>query len=87
MTVLRGPIDREVRVGEKIELNNIPPKFVTIHSDVVDPLRHIEARTFLVEETRTMCDVIWQDGRREIISSKELIPYTSPDEYDHWSVI
>ena len=86
LTLLRGPIDLEVRVADKVLLKNPPPDLVTRHGHTKDPLGIVEVANFVVIETRTMCDLIWQDGRRERVRSSELTPYVNPDEYDCWFV-
>ncbi|KAJ7293424.1 hypothetical protein C8J57DRAFT_1551895 [Mycena rebaudengoi] len=46
--------------------------------------KKVVVKTFSVTETQTILDVLWQDGIKETLLSKELIPYLNPDEYDCW---
>lgn len=57
---------------------------VTRHGKEDDPNHILEVRTFVVQETRTTITILWQDGTRETLDSKEAIPYLNPDEYDCW---
>jgi ubiquitin-conjugating enzyme E2 O len=41
-------------------------------------------KTLCVRETKTIVNVLWQDGSQESLPSTELIPYLNPDEYDCW---
>ena len=41
-------------------------------------------QTFVVRETQSTVQVLWQDGTREILKTTEIIPHLNPDEYECW---
>ena len=44
----------------------------------------VEVRTLVVRQTRSTVNVLWQDGTKERLDSRETVPYLNPDEYDCW---
>lgn len=63
------------------------------HSDGLPNTRHgqegsvdgvIDVQSFLVNETETTIEVLWQDGVQELLKATDVIPYLNPDEYDCW---
>lgn len=44
----------------------------------------IEVRHFIVRDRQTQVTVLWQDGTKETMPAKELVPHLHPDEYDCW---
>jgi len=73
-----------MRVGERVVFKDPTRPPFTTHGQETDPASALVVRTLVVKETRTTLDVLWQDGTRETLNSKELIPYLNPDEYDCW---
>jgi ubiquitin-conjugating enzyme E2 O len=86
LIMVRSKPHHDMRVGDKVVLKNAANLPVTKHGRASDPAGVIEVQTLVVKETRTTVDVLWQDGTRETVNSKELIPYVNPDEYDCWCV-
>ncbi|KAG6878620.1 hypothetical protein C0993_001143 [Termitomyces sp. T159_Od127] len=83
LTLIRGRSDLEMRVGDRVRLkDNSAAPFTRHRRDDTDAL--LEVRLFVVTETETTLDVLWQDGTRERVRSTEVIPYLNPDEYDCW---
>lgn len=83
LTLIRGHSDLEMRVGDRVRLKDNTAAPFTIHRrDDTDAL--LEVRLFVVTETETTLDVLWQDGTKESLRSTEVIPYLNPDEYDCW---
>lgn len=75
-----------MRVGDRVQLKK---KFVenlprTKHGLEGHATGVIFVQTFMVTETETILDVLWQDGTKETLKAKEVIPYLNPDEYDCW---
>ena len=40
--------------------------------------------TYVVQETKSSVEVLWQDGTRETLDACNTVPYLNPDEYDCW---
>ena len=40
--------------------------------------------TYVVQETKSSVEVLWQDGTRETLDARNTVPYLNPDEYDCW---
>lgn len=73
-----------MRVGDKVALKNTLCNPETRHGKVSDTGGEIVVRAYVVEETHTTVQILWQDGTTEVLSSQKLIPYLNPDEYDCW---
>jgi ubiquitin-conjugating enzyme E2 O len=73
-----------MRVGDKVHLKDCVDLPITTHGQEGDPAGVIAVQTFVVKETKTTVNVLWQDGTQETLPSTELIPYLNPDEYDCW---
>ena len=71
-------------MGDRVLLKGVNDVPVTRHGRDEGENSGIDVRTFVVRETRTSVDVLWQDGVKETLDSKETIPYLNPDEYDCW---
>ncbi|KAG6896411.1 hypothetical protein C0992_008413 [Termitomyces sp. T32_za158] len=83
LTLIRGRSDLEMRVGDRVRLkDNTAAPFTRHRRDDTDA--PFELRLFIVTETETNLDVLWQDGTKESVRSTEVIPYLNPDEYDCW---
>ncbi|KAG6821345.1 hypothetical protein H0H93_014142, partial [Arthromyces matolae] len=83
LTLIRGRSDLEMRVGDRVRLKDLTGIPFTRHrSD--DTNGSLEVRLFIVTETETTLDILWQDGTKESVRSTEVIPYLNPDEYDSW---
>ncbi|KAF7310777.1 Isocitrate lyase [Mycena chlorophos] len=83
LILLRSVADSEMRVGDRVTFKDESKLPSTVHG--LDGTMKVLVKTFTVTETRTVVDVLWQDGTRESsIRSTELIPYLNPDEYDCW---
>jgi ubiquitin-conjugating enzyme E2 O len=76
--------DHGVHVGEGVVFKDRTRPPFTAHSQESDPSSGLVVRTLIIKETRTTLDILWQDGSKETLDSKELIPYLNPDEYDCW---
>ena len=74
-----------MHVGDRVTLqkDNLP---VTRHGRESEPPGVIEVGTLVVTETRTLVNVLWQDGTRETLDARVTVPYLNPDEYDCWCV-
>lgn len=72
-----------MRVGDRVSLKDNTGAPRTKHGQE-DSGDSIEVQTFMVVETQTTFDVLWQDGTRETLKSTEIIPYLNPDENDCW---
>ncbi|EJD03783.1 uncharacterized protein FOMMEDRAFT_139931 [Fomitiporia mediterranea MF3/22] len=84
LTLLRGINDQLPRVGDRITLKSVLDSMVTTHGQAGQKAGVVHVDTFVVSETQTMVDLLWQDGRTETVRSTELVPYLNPDEYDCW---
>ncbi|OCH96053.1 hypothetical protein OBBRIDRAFT_766074 [Obba rivulosa] len=85
LTLVRRRAEQALRVGDRVLLKDrASPVPVTRHGRDEVENSAIEVRTFIVRETSTTVDVLWQDGTKETLDSKETIPYLNPDEYDCW---
>lgn len=83
LTVIRMRLD-DVRVGDKVLLENDVGVPVTRYGVESEPNGAMTIKTLCVRETKTIVNVLWQDGSQESLPSTELIPYLNPDEYDCW---
>lgn len=86
LTLVRRRAEQAIRVGDRVVLKDSTGVPVTRHGKEDDSRHMLEVRTFVVKETHTLVNVLWQDGTREPVDAKETIPYLNPDEYDCWSV-
>lgn len=86
LTIVRGRSELEMRVGDRVRLKDTTGVPSTRHSQGGDDADVIIVQTFMVTETETTLDVLWQDGVHETLRSTEVIPYLNPDEYDCWWV-
>ncbi|KAF8973555.1 hypothetical protein BDZ97DRAFT_1775695 [Flammula alnicola] len=84
LTLIRGRSDLEMRVGDRVHLKDAKGLPWTEHGQEGDATGVVQVQTFLVTETVTELDILWQDGTRETLKSVEVIPYLNPDEYDCW---
>lgn len=75
-----------MRVGDRVHLKNTTGMPLTEHGKQGDPTGVVHVQTFLVTETATELEVLWQDGTKESLKSVDVIPYLNPDEYDCWRV-
>lgn len=84
LTLVRS--DPCISVGDKLRFKDPTGLPATRHGDSTIPFGLLENRFFVVKETRTAVDVLWQDGTSETLRSTDIIPYMNPDEYDCWYV-
>ncbi len=85
LTLVRRRAEQAVRVGDRVVLKNeVGPS--STHGKEGEGPGIISVDTLVVKETRTRVSVLWQDGTREIVDSKDTVPYLNPDEYDCWLV-
>ncbi|KAF8222140.1 hypothetical protein L208DRAFT_1426440 [Tricholoma matsutake] len=84
ITLIRGRSELQMRVGDRIRPKDTTELPSTRHSQLGDNADVITVQTFIVTETETTLDVLWQDGVHETLASTEVIPYLNPDEYDCW---
>ncbi|KAF5385291.1 hypothetical protein D9615_001389 [Tricholomella constricta] len=82
LTVIRGRSDLEMRLGDRVRLKDSSGAPSTKHGQEGDET--IQIQVYVVAETETTLDVLWQDGTQETIRSTKVIPYLNPDEYDCW---
>ncbi|KAF8078774.1 hypothetical protein FPV67DRAFT_1466416 [Lyophyllum atratum] len=82
LTMIQGRLDLMMRVGDRVRLKDITGTPFTTHG--LEDGEVIQVRVFIVAETQTTLDVLWQDGTQETVRSTEVIPYLNPDEYDCW---
>ncbi|GLB35998.1 putative ubiquitin-conjugating enzyme family protein [Lyophyllum shimeji] len=82
LTLIRGCQDVEMRVGDRVRLKDSTGAPFTKHG--LEGGEVVQVQVYIVVETQTTLDVLWQDGTRETIRSRDLIPYLNPDEYDCW---
>ena len=74
-----------MRVGDRVVLKNgVGPN--STHGKEGEGPGIISVDTLVVKETRTRVGILWQDGTRETMDSKDTVPYLNPDEYDCWLV-
>ncbi|EKM83554.1 hypothetical protein AGABI1DRAFT_117056 [Agaricus bisporus var. burnettii JB137-S8] len=83
LTLLRTPSDAQMHCGDHVRLKNTSPIPVTAHGQEGVGPGIITVDMCVVLETETQVDVLWQDGTKETVSAKDVIPYM-PDEYDCW---
>lgn len=84
LTLVKTRSDQDIRVGDKVVLRDAADSPVTIHGQEGEPAGTVTVSALTIQETRTIVDVLWQNGTQETIRSTELIPYMNPDEYDCW---
>ncbi|RDB28833.1 putative ubiquitin-conjugating enzyme E2 24 [Hypsizygus marmoreus] len=84
LTLVRGHSDREMRVGDRVRLKDNAGAPFTTHGQDDQANDAVKVQTFMVAETQTTLDVLWQDGVQETLRATEVIPYLNPDEYDCW---
>ncbi|PFH54811.1 hypothetical protein AMATHDRAFT_38056 [Amanita thiersii Skay4041] len=84
LTLVRGRSDLEMRVGDRVHLKDRIGKPSSRHGQDTDNLSAVTVQTFVVTETETVLDVLWQDGSRQALKATDVIPYLNPDEYDCW---
>ena len=82
--MVRSVSGEDMRVGNKVLLKDCVGLPVTTHGREDDRAGVVTVQTFVVKETKTTVNVLWQDGTQETLPSTELIPYLNPDEYDCW---
>jgi ubiquitin-conjugating enzyme E2 O len=84
LKLVRSSAEWMMRVGDKVILKDAASLPSTRHGKEGEPYGIIEVRVYVVRETRTTVDVLWQDGSTETMLTTKLIPYLNPDEYDCW---
>jgi len=84
LKLVRSRAEWMMRVGDKVILKDAASLPSTRHGKEGEPYGIIEVRVYVVRETQTTVDVLWQDGSTETMLTTKLIPYLNPDEYDCW---
>ncbi|KAF9015536.1 hypothetical protein BDQ17DRAFT_1341239 [Cyathus striatus] len=84
LTLIRGKYDREMRVGDRVHLKDSSSVPCSRHGVPGDAAGFFYIQMFLVTETDTTLDILWQNGTHEQINAKDVIPYLNTDEYDCW---
>lgn len=84
LKLVRSRAEWMMRVGDKVILKDAASLPSTRHGKEGEPYGVIEVRVYVVRETQTTVDVLWQDGSTETMPTTKLIPYLNPDEYDCW---
>ncbi|KAI0094796.1 hypothetical protein BDY19DRAFT_914675 [Irpex rosettiformis] len=83
LTLVRRRAEQAMRVGDRVVLKNeVGPR--STHGREGEVPGIIPVDTLVVRETHTRINVLWQDGVRETLDSKDTVPYLNPDEYDCW---
>lgn len=85
LTLLRTPSDVQMHCGDHVRLKDTTPIPVTVHGQEGVGPGVITVDMYVVLETQTQIDVLWQDGTKETLAAKDVIPHM-PDEYDCWLV-
>ncbi|KAK7468727.1 hypothetical protein VKT23_003230 [Stygiomarasmius scandens] len=84
LTLLRGRADFQMRTGDRLNLKQIKGLPYTNHGHENEPGGVVCVQSFSVMATETTLDVLWQDGVKETLNARDVIPYLNPDEYDCW---
>lgn len=84
LTLVRRRAEQSMRVGDRVLLKNQDDVPVTTHGKEGVQQGPVEVRTLVVRQTRSTVNVLWQDGTKERLDSRETVPYLNPDEYDCW---
>ncbi|KAH8982612.1 hypothetical protein EDB92DRAFT_1893847 [Lactarius akahatsu] len=84
LKLVRSRAEWMMRVGDKVILKDATNLPSTRHGKEGEPYGVIEVRVYVVRETQTTVDVLWQGGSTETMLTTKLIPYLNPDEYDCW---
>lgn len=84
LKLVRSRAEWMMRVGDKVILKDTTNLPSTRHGKEGEPYGIIEVRVYVVRETQTTVDVLWQDGSTQTMLTTKLIPYLNPDEYDCW---
>ncbi|KAI0307690.1 hypothetical protein B0F90DRAFT_1807124 [Multifurca ochricompacta] len=84
LKLVRSRAEWMMRVGDKVILKDTTSLPFTRHGKEGEPYGVIEVRVYVVRETQTTVDVLWQDGSTDAMLTTKLIPYLNPDEYDCW---
>jgi len=84
LKLVRSRAEWMMRVGDKVILKDATNLPFTRHGKEGEPYGVIEVRVYVVRETQTTVDVLWQNGSTETMLTTKLIPYLNPDEYDCW---
>lgn len=85
LTLLRCPSDLQMHCGDRVRLKDTTGLPVTRHGQEGVGPGVLTVDAYVVMETETTLDVLWQDGVKEAVPAKDVIPHM-PDEYDCWSV-
>ncbi|KAI0068302.1 hypothetical protein BV25DRAFT_1911299 [Artomyces pyxidatus] len=84
LKLVRSRAEWMMRVGDKVVLKDVTGLPFTKHGKEGEPYGIVEVRVYVVKETQTSVNVLWQDGTSETLPTTQLIPYLNPDEYDCW---
>ncbi|THH34055.1 hypothetical protein EUX98_g169 [Antrodiella citrinella] len=84
LTLVRRRAEQTMRVGDRVLLKNAAEMPVSVHGKEGAQHGLIEVRTLALKRTRTLVNVLWQDGKRECLDARDTVPYLNPDEYDCW---
>jgi ubiquitin-conjugating enzyme E2 O len=84
LKLVRSRAEWMMRVGDKVILKDASSLPFTRHGKEGEPYGVVEVRVYVVRETQTTVDVLWQDGSEGTVLTTKLIPYLNPDEYDCW---
>ncbi|KAI0041793.1 hypothetical protein FA95DRAFT_1584625 [Auriscalpium vulgare] len=84
LKIVRSRAEWMMRAGDKVVLKDSTGLPFTKHGKLGEPYGIVEVRVYVVRETQTSVNVLWQDGTAETVMTTQLIPYLNPDEYDCW---
>ncbi|THV05997.1 hypothetical protein K435DRAFT_744206 [Dendrothele bispora CBS 962.96] len=84
LTLLRGRADFQMRTGDRLNLKNNTGLPFTKHGQEGEAGGVVCVQSFSVTATETELSVLWQDGTKETLNARDVIPYLNPDEYDCW---
>ncbi|RPD66821.1 hypothetical protein L226DRAFT_529226 [Lentinus tigrinus ALCF2SS1-7] len=84
LTVLSRRAEEAVRVGDRVRIKNDTSVHTTQHGKSSESQGVITVDTYIVQETKSTVNVLWQDGTRDALDTRNTVPYLNPDEYDCW---
>ncbi len=76
--------EQALRVGDRVRLKDNTFVRATQHGKSSEAHGVISVDAYIVQETKSTVEVLWQDGTREVLETRDTVPYLNPDEYDCW---
>ncbi|KAI0722317.1 hypothetical protein C8T65DRAFT_628933 [Cerioporus squamosus] len=84
LTILSRRAEEALRVGDRVRVKNSAVVHRTQHGKSSETHGVISVDAYIVQETKSTVEVLWQDGTREVLDTRNTVPYLNPDEYDCW---